>query len=189
MKVGSQEIKKDNHFPTFVFDNFIRKLFDSPDKYRNYARQDQVVADLGCGPGYYTFPLADAVGKDGWVYAVDSDEKAIKALEKKVNKKGYQNIEAHSSSAARLGFIKDETVDFVLADGLLCCVAPQDHSDAVSEIKRILKPGGKALLITSTSSMSYVDDQEWESMLTEFTVEQRNYAPYKGDRRAIVAKR
>jgi ubiquinone/menaquinone biosynthesis C-methylase UbiE len=187
--VGSQKINQDNHFPTIVFDNFIRKLFDRPDKYRKYVRQDQVVADLGCGPGFFTFPLADAVGMNGRVYAVDSDEKAVRKIEKKAIKKGYHNIDSHVSSAARLGFINDDSVDFVLADGLLCCVAPQDHSGAVNEIMRILKPDGKAMLLTSTSSMSYVDDQEWESILAQFKVEERNYAPYKGDRRAIITKR
>jgi ubiquinone/menaquinone biosynthesis C-methylase UbiE len=189
MKVEPQRVKKDKHFPTFALDNFIRKLFDSPDKYRKYVRQGQVVADLGCGPGYFTFPLAEKVGINGRVYAVDSDKKAIYAVEKKASKKGYQNIESHVSSVARLGFIEDESVDFVLADGLLCCVAPREHADAVKEIKRIMKIDGKALLVTAKGFISYVDDNEWESMLKEFKVEQRNCAPYKGDRRAVVAKK
>jgi ubiquinone/menaquinone biosynthesis C-methylase UbiE len=184
--VGSEKIKKDNHFPTFVFNNIFRKLFENPNKYRQYVSQDQVVADLGCGPGFFTFPLADAIGKNGRIYAVDSDERAVRAVEKKAVKKGYTNIDAHTSSAARLGFIADDSVDFVLADGLICCIAPQDHIGAVNEIKRILKTDGKALLITSTSSMSYVNDAEWESILKEFNVEQRNYSPYKGNRMAIV---
>ena len=100
---------------------------------------------------------------------LNSDKNSIRAVERKANKKAYKNIDAHVSSAAKLDFIEDETVDFVLADGLLCCVGLQDHPGAVSEIKRIMKPGGKALLITSTSSASYVDDQEWESILAKFT--------------------
>ena len=77
----------------------------------------------------------------------------------------------------------------MLADGLLCCVTPREHSEAINEIKRIMKPDGKAVLVTARGSISYVDDAEWESMLNEFKVEQRNSPPYKGDRRAIVAKR
>lgn len=185
----SDKIKKDKHFPTFFLDNFIRKLFDSPGKYRVYVKQNHVVADLGCGPGYYTFALADAVGQDGRVYAVDSDEKAIRAVEKKADNKRIKNIGVHTSSAARLGFIADESVDFVLADGLLCCVAPQEHAEVVNEIKRIMKPDAKAILVTARGSISYVDDVEWESVLNQFKVEQRNSPPYKGDRRAVVTKR
>jgi ubiquinone/menaquinone biosynthesis C-methylase UbiE len=187
--MASHAIRNDKHFPTFAFDNFLRKLLGKPNRYADYVKQGQAVADLGCGPGFFTFPLADSVRMNGRVYAVDSDENAIHAVERKARKKMYDNVDAHVSSAARLDFIEDETVDFVLADGLICCVAPQEHPETVSEIKRIMKPGGKALLITSTSSISYVDDLEWESILTDFNVEERNYPPYKGERRAIVSKR
>jgi hypothetical protein len=40
-------------------------------------------------------------------------------LEKKTGKAGYQNIEAHATSAADLSFIKDQSIDFILANGLL----------------------------------------------------------------------
>jgi ubiquinone/menaquinone biosynthesis C-methylase UbiE len=181
--------EKDKHFPSFVFNNFLRQLFGKPNRYTDYVKPGQVVADVGCGPGFFTFPLADAVGLHGRVYAIDSDENAIRTVARKAGKKTYQNIDPHVSSAARLDFIADESVDFVLADGLICCVAPQDHPGAVSEIKRIMKPGGKAYLITSTSSISYVDDQEWESILTHFKIDERNYPPYKGERFAVVTKR
>ena len=30
------------------------------------------IADLGCGPGYYTFKFAELAGPDGMVYATDT---------------------------------------------------------------------------------------------------------------------
>lgn len=42
-----------------------------------------VVADLGCGPGFFTIPLALAVGKSGMVYAVDSDAGMLSYLRDK----------------------------------------------------------------------------------------------------------
>src|SRR3989304_2833300 len=107
--VASEE-RRDKHFPLFVHDNLFRRLFSSPKKYCRYVANGQVVADLGCGPGYYTLALAERVGPEGKVYAVDSDEKAIRALEEKANKRGYHNIEAHASSASYLSFMKDESV-------------------------------------------------------------------------------
>jgi ubiquinone/menaquinone biosynthesis C-methylase UbiE len=179
---------KDRHFPVFVLDNFLRRLFSDSHKYDRHVKPDAVVADLGSGPGFYTFPLADGVGSDGKVFAVDSDEKAIRKVEKKAVRKHYQNIEARTSSAANLGFIEDDSVDFVLADGLICCMAPQDHASAVAEIKRILRHGGKAYIMTATGSISYVDDQEWEAILSRFKVEERNFSPYKLSRWAVVSK-
>lgn len=186
--MATTEVKKDIHVPTWTLDNFFRKLTDKPQRYNTEVHQGQVVADLGCGPGYYTFALADKVGPTGKVYAVDSDRKAIQVIEKKIAKHNYRNIEPHACSAANLDFIADETVDFVLADGLLCCVAPQDHARTVSEIKRILKPDGKARLVTGRGSVSYMHDEEWEEILKEFNVISRNSPPYKEDYWAWVTR-
>jgi ubiquinone/menaquinone biosynthesis C-methylase UbiE len=97
-----------------------RKLFEPSQRLiESYVKKGQVAADLGCGAGYYTLPLAECVGPEGKVYAVDLDEKCIRSLEKKAAKSGYSNIEARASSASDLSFIKDSSVDFVLANGLL----------------------------------------------------------------------
>jgi ubiquinone/menaquinone biosynthesis C-methylase UbiE len=181
--------KKDKHFPLFAHDNILRRLFGNPRKYSSYVGQGQTVADLGCGPGFYALTLAKSVGPKGRVYAVDSDAKAVRAVESKAAEHGYKNIEAHASSAADLGFIEDNSVDFVLADGLLCSMAPQDHASTVSEIKRILMPGGKAFLAVAKGSMSYVDKAEWEMILEGFKVEQRNDGSFMDDRWAIVSKK
>ncbi|HUS70075.1 MAG TPA: class I SAM-dependent methyltransferase [Anaerolineae bacterium] len=180
--------KKDKHFPLFANDNPFRRLFSSPRKYCAYVKRDQIVADLGCGPGYYTLALAESVGAKGRVYAVDSDEKAVRAVGRKATRRGHHNIEAHASSAADLSFIEDESVDFVLAAGLLCSMAPQYHESAVKEIKRVLKPNGKAFLMAARGRMSYVDNAEWEEILEGFKVEQRNYESFLEDRWALVSK-
>jgi ubiquinone/menaquinone biosynthesis C-methylase UbiE len=98
----------------------IRRLFEPPQRLIGpNVKKGQVVADLGCGPGYYALPLAEIVGLEGKVYAVDLGKKSIRTLEKKAKKQDYSNIEAHASSAADLSFIKDRSVDFILANGLL----------------------------------------------------------------------
>ncbi|MFC1892927.1 class I SAM-dependent methyltransferase [Chloroflexota bacterium] len=98
----------------------LRRLFEPPKRLiEPHVKKGQVVADLGCGSGYYTLALAELVGPEGKVYAVDLGKKCIRALEKKVEKGGYRNIEAHASSASDVSFIKDRSVDFVFAIGLL----------------------------------------------------------------------
>lgn len=51
-----------------------------------------VVADVGCGSGYWTFRLRDAVGKSGHVYAVDFDPGALDYLKKRIAKNGGHNM-------------------------------------------------------------------------------------------------
>jgi ubiquinone/menaquinone biosynthesis C-methylase UbiE len=152
----------------------IRRLFEPPQKLIGpYVKNGQVVADLGCGSGYYTFALAELVGPKGKVYAVDLGKSCIRGLEKKAKKSGYHGIEAHASSASDVSFIKDRSVDFVLANGLLCSMADY-REEAVNEIKRILKEKGQAYLsLGAGPPFGYVDQKEWEKILKGFRVEQR----------------
>ena len=135
-----------------------------------------MVADLGCNTGFYTFALADCVGPEGRVYAVDLKEEYINALEKKGYELGYHNIEWHAASASDLSFIKDESVDFVLANGLLCNVPDyQTRTLIVNEILRILRPEGQAFISLGGVSpvFGFVGRAEWERILETFIVKQK----------------
>jgi SAM-dependent methyltransferase len=156
--------------PAFL--DTIRRLFEPPQRLIGpYVKNGQVAADLACAYGYYTFPLADLVGPEGKVYAVDLGEKCIQAIQKKAEKKGYHNIEAHASSVAEMSFIKDGSVDFVFANGLLCSMS-YDRPAAVNEIKRVLKPSGQAYLsLGAHPPMGLVDQAEWENIIDGFNVE------------------
>lgn len=184
-----KEEKSDKNFPLWANDNLLRRLFRNQKKYCSYITNCQVVADLGCGPGFFTLALAECVGNKGKVYAVDSDKKAIQALEKKADKRSYRNIEAYISSAHDLSFIKDGSVDFILADGLLCTMAPQQHESAVKEMKRILKPNGLIYMKVARGPWSYMKKAEWYQILEGFKVEQRNDGFPAGHRWAVVSKK
>ena len=181
-----QSQPQDHHFPLVAFDNPLRKLFGRADRFNQYVQPGQTAADLGCGPGYYTFALAEAVGAQGKVYAVDADSAAASAVERKALRLGCAQIEAHCSSAAQLDFIPTASVDFILADGLLCCMAPAGHAAALSEFKRIMRPQARAYISAARGRISYVDDTEWEEMLRGFAVENRNYARRLQGRWAVV---
>lgn len=50
------------------------------------------VADVGAGDGYFTFLLADAVGPQGRVYAVEVSDAQVDALQAEVRRRGYRNV-------------------------------------------------------------------------------------------------
>jgi len=154
--------------------NPLSRLFENPQKsIEPYVRKSQIVADLGCGPGYYTLALAECVGPEGKVYAVDLKENYVRALEKRADELGYHNIEAHTASASDLSFVKDESVDFVLANGLLCNML-EHRGLAVKEIKRILRQTGQAYLsLGGYPPFGFVDKAEWKNILEGFRVERR----------------
>ena len=52
----------------------------------------QVVCDVGAGPGYFTLPVARAVGENGRVYAVDVDPRILATLRKRLRDAGLRNV-------------------------------------------------------------------------------------------------
>ena len=50
------------------------------------------VADLGAGGGYFTWPLAEAVGAEGIVYAVEIDETALAMIGNEIKARGITNV-------------------------------------------------------------------------------------------------
>lgn len=155
---------------------FLDSIFQIGDqsikRIKSYIEKGQVVADLGCGWGHYSFALADLVGTEGKVYSVDLAQKVISKIQNKAAKGGYHNIDAYASSAADLSFIKDQSVDFVFANGLLCSMAV-DRQFAVAEMKRILKPTGHAYIsLGAAPPMGFVDESEWDLMLQGFNIDE-----------------
>jgi ubiquinone/menaquinone biosynthesis C-methylase UbiE len=168
--------------------NPFKRLFENPQRsLEPYIRKGQVVVDLACEKGYYTLPLAECVGREGKVYAVDLNEKAIQELKRKVDKSGNHNIELHTCSAADLSFIEDKSVDFVLANGLLCSMSAQ-RPLALKEIKRILKPNGQAYLsLGGPRPLGYVNRAEWEKILEGFNVKRRGRVLFGFQKWAVVS--
>lgn len=164
----------DRRIPGLLIDNVLRRLFRPPERFlAKYLTQGNTAADLGCGPGFFTLPMAKIVGTDGAVHAVDFDPKAVERVAAKASRRNYgRSVTARAASASQIDFIESESIDFVLAEGLLCCM--KDHDGAVRQIKRILKPNGRAFL--SVIKFGREDDprtvskEEWASLLADFRV-------------------
>ena len=57
------------------------------------VKHGQQVCDFGCGNGYYTLPLARAVGPRGKVFAVDIQQEMLDLLDARAQPRGLENIE------------------------------------------------------------------------------------------------
>jgi ubiquinone/menaquinone biosynthesis C-methylase UbiE len=102
------------------------------------------VADLGAGSGYFTVRLAQAVGQNGRVYAVDVDEAMNEYLKERVAQAGVANVDVI------LGRFEDP----LLPDGgvdLVLTVDTYHHlEDRVAyfrNLRRDLTPGGRVAVI------------------------------------------
>jgi ubiquinone/menaquinone biosynthesis C-methylase UbiE len=75
---------------------FSRAGWQRPDRVLDALalRPGDQVADIGSGEGWFSFYLADAVGPEGRVYAVDVDPAAIRTVEDEARRRGYANVVA-----------------------------------------------------------------------------------------------
>ena len=109
------------------------------------------VADIGCGPGYFTLPLAKYLIY-GVVFALDVSDEMIQACQERVNQARLGNVEV----------VKCEEYEFPvetgIADGLFISVTlhhPEDRVRFLTAAKEMLKPGGWCFIV------------EWQKKETE----------------------
>jgi len=107
-------------------------------------KESIIAADFGCGAGGWAIPLAKRL-KEGKVYAIDVLEEALSVLESKARVEKISNIETKRANLERGSNLSDNSLDLVLATNLLFQV--EDKNAILKEIKRVLKKGGKALIV------------------------------------------
>ncbi len=103
-----------------------------------------VVADVGCGDGYFTFHLAERVGAAGRVYAVDIDEGTLKKLREKAEKEKLSQIET-IVGAPNNPRLEPESVEVVLV--VNAYHEMRDYDPMLAALYRALKPGGRLAII------------------------------------------
>lgn len=97
------------------------------------------VLDAGCGPGRLTLPLAETVGSQGEVTALDIQDGMLARVRTKVEAAGLQNVKfIHSGLGA--GKIPPAYFDRVVLVTVLGEIP--DQASALKEIHSSLKPGG-----------------------------------------------
>ena len=119
-----------------ILDDPKRFLFENPDAILSEigVKSGQVVADIGCGTGFFTLPLASNVGRKGKVYALDIYPSAIDEVQKLAIEKGLKNIQTILSYGTT--GLTNASVDFVLLHKLSYPEA------ALREIYRVPRPHG-----------------------------------------------
>ena len=113
-----------------------------------------IVADFGTGSGFYAMEAARAVAPTGKVYAVDLQKDLLERLKSEADKNNLKNVEIISGDLERIGGskIRDGSCNAVIASNVLFMI--EDKKSFLLEAKRILKTGGKLLLVDWSASFS-----------------------------------
>lgn len=122
----------------------------------NPARGERVV-DVGCGPGLLAIELSAAVGEKGRVIGIDSSSAMIGLAEKRCG--DLSNILLQEGDATDLD-LDDASADVVCCTQVLLYVS--DHEKAIAEMFRVLKPGGRVVVMETDwrSAVLHSNDEE-----------------------------
>lgn len=103
-----------------------------------------IIADIGCGIGYFTLPASMLVGPEGKVFAMDISNEMLKQTQEKANLAETGNIETMLISENNF-LLREKSVDVALVFFVLHEAQSPEHF--IAEIHRIIKPGGKLAIL------------------------------------------
>lgn len=104
---------------------------------------NHVVADIGAGTGYFSFPVAQRVS-EGKVFAVDIQPEMLDIIEARKRQTGIDNVEAVKGSIDNPN-LPEAAVDLIfIVDAYHEFSHPREMGRAMV---KALKPGGKLVLI------------------------------------------
>jgi ubiquinone/menaquinone biosynthesis C-methylase UbiE len=114
------------------------------------ARPGERVLDIGSGPGYLVASLADAVGAGGAVHGLDRSAPMNVVARDLIGTRPWARID--DGDAVELPY-PDGAFDAAVSTQVYEYVA--DIPRALSELRRVLRPGGRALVL----------DTDWDSVV------------------------
>lgn len=105
-------------------------------------KNSDIVADLGCGTGYFSVPISNKVNK---VYSIDVQQEMLDYLLQKIQSQQISNIEVLLSKDVNKIPLPKESVTVLLTVNTLHEF--QDVQQMIKEIWRVLKSNGKVAII------------------------------------------
>ncbi len=132
----------------FWLTNPLRRLNINPEKVlARFIKPGMRVLEIGPGMGFFTISLGKMVGEIGKVYALDIQDNMLKALQKRVSKKGLSGqVEVRKCQPDSLGIPElAGTFDAVLA--LFVLHEMPDRKKALVEVYASLKNNGLMILV------------------------------------------
>lgn len=152
--------------PSFRFDDVqsrrVEAMYRTSDIIRQQRKVMQLlslkpgerVLDVGAGTGQQTFAIAGIVGASGSVRGIDRSESMIAIARERCSQQ--RGVTFQLADAVELPF-KNDSFDVAVCTQIYEYVA--DIETALSELRRVLRPGGRALIL----------DTDWDSLVWHTT--------------------
>lgn len=107
-----------------------------------------VVADFGCGSGYFTLEIARVVGDRGKVFAIDVVSEQLESVRSLAQMNGLDHIiETRWANLEKTSTLEKNSCDWVIAANLFFQIPKELREKVLTEAHSILKSGGKFAVI------------------------------------------
>lgn len=124
----------------------------------------EIVLEIGFGTGYALSRIAEEIRRKGRVYGIDISPKMLELARAKLIKKNVSDrVELTCRDAAKLLY-PDKKFDAVFMSFTLELFDTPEIPVILEEIKRILKPGGRLVVISTSKENGksiYLKIYEW----------------------------
>ncbi len=112
------------------------------------------VCDIGAGSGFYTIEVAKNLANTGKVFSIDVQKNILSKIQSDARSQNLNNVEVlwgDIESEAGLN-LREKVMDYCLLCNTLFEI--KNKKKALSEIKRILVPNGKLILVDWSDSFA-----------------------------------
>jgi ubiquinone/menaquinone biosynthesis C-methylase UbiE len=114
------------------------------------VRPGSRVLDVAAGTGDQTLMAAQRVGPAGYVLATDISASMLKLAAEAAREAGLTNVETRFMDAENIDLDADSFNAAICQLGLFLFSNP---ANALSEMRRVVRPGGKVALVFSTEKI------------------------------------
>lgn len=118
-------------------------------------KEGEIVLDLGSGGGIDVLAAAKYVGKSGKVYGLDMTEEMLALANSNKEKMSADNVEFLKGFIEEIP-LPDESVDVVMSNCVINLSG--DKEKVMSEVYRVLKPGGRLAIADILSTREVPDE-------------------------------
>lgn len=115
--------------------------------------EGDIMADIGCGIGYFTIPASKIVGDSGKVFAMDILPEMLQDVEIKIKNINISNIEIILTEESDLK-LEDSNITIAFISNVLH--EADEKENFLNEVKRIISPKGRIAIV------------EWQKINSEF---------------------
>ncbi|MBI5554617.1 MAG: class I SAM-dependent methyltransferase, partial [Elusimicrobia bacterium] len=115
-------------------------------------KETDAVLEVACGTGRATVAIAKRIGRGGEFFAVDITKAMLNKAKNRLKKNGLlDRVQWQLGDAKKLQFPNNKFA-FVYNAYMFDLIDASDFPDIISEFKRVLKPGGKLVLVNMSKN-------------------------------------